>query len=1022
MVGVSSTMTFGVLGSDHLSPVLDRAGDSALVMAGRIELAATEADLAMAGLTRDLEYRIRDAEGEVVPESEALGRLIGTRISGSMDEALSSLHPQLLVDADSRPADAEVAALFGRIEALRDARIGVDIPVDDAVAEVGAIHEALADLSATTADPDVQVAADSALFSLDLLRTEVDRLDRDRATIDVDIEAARALGEAEAVHAAVHAIGDDDGPDRAGRRFGALGSVVGRVGTAVVSMATTGGAAMLKLAAGAGAALPLIAGVVGTLADIAPAGAVAATGIVTVVAAAVTLKLAMSGVGDAVTAALDPGTKAEDLTAALDKLAPSARQFVLALHDAAPALHDLQQDVQQNVFNGLATSLRDLGQSALPIVRRSLLDVGSTFNVMGRGVIQTAAAMADDGTLGRALRGATGGLRNLAGIPGMIVGGLGDLAAAAAPTFERMTAAASRGAANISAKLDNAFASGGLSRAIDTAVGVLHQLGTVAGNVGAIVGSVFAAASVSGGGWLGVLGQVTGAMRTAFASPAVQSALGQLFTTMSLLGKTVAPLVAMALGEIAPVLVELGPPAQLLISTLGSALQPVIKALGPPLLAAAGAVGALVTAAAPLLSVVGDLAASVLPILTPALNALNAIFLELQGPVRQTAQALGTALQPVVAGLTVVLGQLVQQGLAVALDILGQLLPVVPQLTPVLIQLGQSVGQILVAAAPLVPQVLLLSTTLLTQLLPAVLPLIPPLADVATALLILATDVIVKVAIPALQKLQDFAGGLLRKLQPAIDAAGAVSRGIAAAFDWVKSRVVGKSLPELVSGSVTILLGLPGRAGAALSSLAGQVGSRASAAGRSMISAIRSGVADAVGWVRGLPGKARSALGDLSTVLYRAGRQLIAGFISGMLTKVKDAGSAAKSVLGKVKNFFPNSPAKEGPFSGAGWTHYSGVAVMDDWAGGMVAGTGTVLSAVGTVAGAAAAAIPDHLAGAGAGISAGVAAAAGSRAPAGPPVTISLQSAGGIVLAKELQRALLELKRVSGVNISLEIA
>jgi hypothetical protein len=92
------------------------------------------------------------------------------------------------------------------------------------------------------------------------------------------------------------------------------------------------------------------------------------------------------------------------------------------------------------------------------------------------------------------------------------------------------------------------------------------------------------------------------------------------------------------------------------------------------------------------------------------------------------------------------------------------------------------------------------------------------------------------------------------------------------------------------------------------------------------------------------------------------------------------AEDAASSVLGKVKHYFPNSPAKKGPFSGSGWTHYSGRAVMRDWAGGMLAEQDAVTAAVATVAGSASAGLGM---GAGAGIGTGAGSAGARSATAG---------------------------------------
>ncbi|MCM2580441.1 hypothetical protein [Streptomyces meridianus] len=81
---------------------------------------------------------------------------------------------------------------------------------------------------------------------------------------------------------------------------------------------------------------------------------------------------------------------------------------------------------------------------------------------------------------------------------------------------------------------------------------------------------------------------------------------------------------------------------------------------------------------------------------------------------------------------------------------------------------------------------------------------------------------------------------------------------------------------------VTWVKGVPGRASAALSSLASRVWSRVRDAGTRMVSAIRSAIDTAVRWVKGLPGRAVSALGNLGGKLLGAGRSLVNGFIRGI--------------------------------------------------------------------------------------------------------------------------------------------
>lgn len=104
-----------------------------------------------------------------------------------------------------------------------------------------------------------------------------------------------------------------------------------------------------------------------------------------------------------------------------------------------------------------------------------------------------------------------------------------------------------------------------------------------------------------------------------------------------------------------------------------------------------------------------------------------------------------------------------------------------------------------------------------------------------------------------------------------------------------------------------------------------------------MVQAIRDKINNAVSEVRNLPGRIQQALGDLSNRLRGSGQSLIGGFIGGMNDMIQNARNTAAGIVAAVRNFFPFSPAKEGPFSGMGYTSFSGKALVKDFAGGMMA-------------------------------------------------------------------------------------
>lgn len=110
--------------------------------------------------------------------------------------------------------------------------------------------------------------------------------------------------------------------------------------------------------------------------------------------------------------------------------------------------------------------------------------------------------------------------------------------------------------------------------------------------------------------------------------------------------------------------------------------------------------------------------------------------------------------------------------------------------------------------------------------------------------------------------------------------------------------------------------------------------------------AAEGGVGSLISFVKSIPGKITGALANLGGLLVHSGEQIIQGLINGinnMVGKVKDAIS---SVLKKARDLLPFSPAKEGPFSGKGWTLYSGEAMMSGLAEGIRGNSPATLGAM----------------------------------------------------------------------------
>jgi phage-related protein len=144
-------------------------------------------------------------------------------------------------------------------------------------------------------------------------------------------------------------------------------------------------------------------------------------------------------------------------------------------------------------------------------------------------------------------------------------------------------------------------------------------------------------------------------------------------------------------------------------------------------------------------------------------------------------------------------------------------------------------------------------------------------------------------------------------------AASSVSSTISSAWNTVKSTTVSawnsvkSAASSGISGLMSLVMSLPGR----ITGVFRNVGQWLVSSGRSLIEGLWRGIQGAIGWVTGM--------------------------ISGALTS--------------IRNLFPFSPAKEGPFSGTGYTTYSGQALMEDFGKGIQSADSDVKSAASSVLG-----------------------------------------------------------------------
>lgn len=81
--------------------------------------------------------------------------------------------------------------------------------------------------------------------------------------------------------------------------------------------------------------------------------------------------------------------------------------------------------------------------------------------------------------------------------------------------------------------------------------------------------------------------------------------------------------------------------------------------------------------------------------------------------------------------------------------------------------------------------------------------------------------------------------------------------------------------------------------------------------------------------IKQLPKMVTGAVRTAGSWLVNSGKEIIRGLIRGITSMAGNVKKAVKDVLQRARNLLPFSPAKEGPFSGKGWTLYSGRSIVE---------------------------------------------------------------------------------------------
>ena len=312
---------------------------------------------------------------------------------------------------------------------------------------------------------------------------------------------------------------------------------------------------------------------------------------------------------------------------------------------------------------------------------------------------------------------------------------------------------------------------------------------------------------------------------------------------------------------------------------------------------------------------IANVASTVVSVVRSAFEAVPGIF-------ETVASTVGGAVSTVISVLTPFAEYFAAQMLPAVVSFASGLVSAFAAIWPVLSVVGSIVSVVV---------------TVVAQVIAAVVNAAAVVASVISGVLSVVSGLVAAVT--------TFIGSILAVVGGCVSTVAALIAGVINTVVSCVGSLV-SSVLSAISGMVSGIASFFQSIVSTMSNAASSAYSAVTGAFNSMVGAVSGAVGNLMGVVSGIPGQIMGFFAGAGSWLVDSGRSIINGLVSGIQSAIGGAVDAVSGAVSKIRSFFPFSPAKTGPFSGHGYTTFSGKALMEGWAQGIGGGTGSVVSAI----------------------------------------------------------------------------
>lgn len=312
------------------------------------------------------------------------------------------------------------------------------------------------------------------------------------------------------------------------------------------------------------------------------------------------------------------------------------------------------------------------------------------------------------------------------------------------------------------------------------------------------------------------------------------------------------------------------------------------------------------------------------PFITGGIAGIASAISQLPALFQQVAAAAAPAFQPFATALQ-------QAGTALA--------PLVAQLGGAFIGLMQALSPVVQMVATYLGQWWATLVNIGAAIASTVIPIL-------TQVIGFISGTLLPIVMPAIQSIFTAVQSTFPLIQAIITGAMSVIQAIWNAV-WPVLSAVAVPIMEAVSGVVSgVMSTIQGIITAVMQAINGDW----SGAWETIKSTVSSGVDGVINFVKSIPDKIMGFFSNAGSWLIDSGKAIINGLKDGITSAFDGVANAVNEGLNWIRGLFPFSPAKWGPFSGHGYTTYSGRALIEGFGEGIAqAGGSAVSAAIGAV-------------------------------------------------------------------------